>query len=187
MKKEAEIKAGKVLLAEPYMEEPTFKRSVILVCDEHKTEGTIGLMLNKKLDVQVDNLLTDFPEFKANAYFGGPVQTDTLHYLHDLGELVDGASHVHGRIYWGGDFEKVKFLIRSEVATPDRIRFFVGYTGWSAGQLKGEIDQKDWLLANMDNNYLFNADPESLWQSILEHEGNTYSVIAQLPTNPPMN
>src|SRR5690606_33036284 len=112
-----------------------FKRSAVLVCDYVKAEGTVGFILNKPLDMRVDDLVADFPEFDAEVFFGGPVQTDTIHYLHNVGELLDESTKIVDGVYWGGDFDKLKFLISQGLIEPKNIRFFVGYSGWSEGQL----------------------------------------------------
>ena len=80
------IQTGKILLAEPFMMDANFRRAVILLCDHHE-EGSLGFILNKPLKMSVDELIADFPEFDAEVYFGGPVATDTIHYIHDKGSL----------------------------------------------------------------------------------------------------
>ena len=125
---------GKVLLAEPFMRDSNFKRAVVLMC-ENNEEGSLGFVLNKPLeDTKIDRLVPEFPEFDANVYFGGPVQTDTIHYVHNVGELLDDSVKITEGVYWGGDFEKLKFLISSGLVKPHNIRFFIGYTGWSSGR-----------------------------------------------------
>ena len=80
-----------------------------------------------------------------------------------------------------GDFEKLKFLISSELINPNNIRFFLGYTGWGEGQLEEEMSTGSWVIADADANYLFKMEPTQLWQEIMEKKGSTYTVIAQMP------
>lgn len=174
------ITKGKLLLAEPFMQDPNFKRGVILLT-EHDKEGSVGFILNKSLDMSINDLITDFPEFDANVFYGGPVQRDTIHYVHNVGDLLDDSSEICPGVYWGGDFEKLKFLITSNLIQPDNIRFFVGYSGWTDGQLDVEMEIGSWVITNMDANYLFKNNPESLWKKIMQHKGDVYSVIAQMP------
>ncbi len=176
----AKIKSGTILLAQPFMLDPNFKRSAVLVC-EHNEEGTVGFILNKKLDMKVDELISEFPEFEAPVFFGGPVQTDTIHYVHNVGELLDESRPVSRGVWWGGDFDKLKFLMSSQLITPANIRFFVGYSGWSEGQLQEELDLGSWVVANMHSNYLFKSKPTDLWQQIMSNKGDSYSVIATMP------
>ena len=117
-----EVQSGKVLLAEPFMLDPNFKRSAVLLC-EHSDEGSVGFIMNKPLNMRIDELIEDFPSFGGEVYFGGPVQTDTIHYVHNLGELLDDSLPVSPGVYWGGDFEKLKFLITSNLVSEENIRF----------------------------------------------------------------
>jgi len=174
-----DISKGGILIAEPFMVDPHFKRAVILIC-EHEQEGSVGFILNKGLNMQVQDLLPDFPEFKAPVYYGGPVGTDTIHYVHTVGHILDESMPVVPGLFWGGDFEKLKFLIRSELVRPSDIRFFLGYSGWSDGQISEEITYGSWLLGEMDTNYLVKNRPTNLWKSAMEHKGRNYSVIAQI-------
>ncbi|RMF28442.1 MAG: YqgE/AlgH family protein [Bacteroidetes bacterium] len=176
----AKIRSGQVLLAEPFMLDPNFKRSAVLLC-EHGPEGSIGFIFNKRLDMRVDSLINDFPEFNSRVFFGGPVQTDTIHYLHNVGDLLEGSIQVAEGVWWGGDFQKLKFLIDSQLVLPKNIRFFVGYSGWSEGQLESELEWGSWVMADMDPNYLFKSRPEQLWSQIMRNKGSTYTVIAQMP------
>ncbi|MCB9081337.1 MAG: YqgE/AlgH family protein [Lewinellaceae bacterium] len=177
---------GKILLAEPYLLDPNFKRAVVLLC-EHSEEGSVGFILNRPLEMRLDQLLEEFPEIDSSVGLGGPVQTDTIHYLHNVGELLEGSIQVATGVFWGGDFEKLKFLIQSQLITPDNIRFFLGYAGWSEGQLAEEMTYGSWVLADMDANYLFRTSPEELWRQVMYDKGNAYTVIANLPETPIWN
>ena len=177
---ENKLKNGDILLAEPFMVDPNFKRAVVLLC-EHHDEGSIGFILNKPIKSKINELLSDFPEFEVPVYFGGPVQTDTIHYIHTRGDILDESQKVAEGIYWGGDYEKLKFLVTSKLILPDEIRFFVGYSGWTSEQLQDEISYGSWVLADLDSNYLFNSNNNHLWNQVMENKGNVYSVIAQMP------
>ncbi len=174
------VATGDVLLAQPFMADPNFKRSAVLLC-EHNDEGSLGFIMNKPLDMCIDELIADFPDFDSDVFFGGPVQTDTIHYIHNVGDLLENSLQIAEGVYWGGDFDKLKFLIDSELILPANIRFFVGYSGWSDGQLDDEMVYGSWITAYMHANYIFKSKPERLWQQVMRHKGNTYSVIAQMP------
>ena len=173
-------KCGQILLAEPFMVDPNFRRSVVLLC-EHEKEGSLGFILNKILDIKINELITDFPEFEANIYYGGPVQTDTIHYVHNVHNLLKDSQKVSKGVFWGGDFEKLKFLVDSNMITPDNIRFFVGYSGWSEDQLKEEIGIGSWVPAEMDSKYLFKSKHTNLWEKVMKKKGDIFSVISQVP------
>jgi len=174
---------GTILIAEPFMMDPNFKRSVLLLCDYSTDEGSVGFVLNKPIDMSLNELIADFPAFDTKVNFGGPVATDTIHYIHTLGELIDDSIKVGEGIYWGGSFEKVKFLIRSEMIQPKDIRFFIGYSGWSAGQLEDELEIGSWVIHESDPNYIFKSSQDELWTQTLINKGNAYSVISQMPDN----
>ena len=174
------IKRGKVLVAEPFMLDPNFKRSVILLC-EHENDGSLGFILNKSLDMKINELLVDFPDFDSRVYYGGPVQTDTIHYIHNVGSLLDDSNEICEGVHWGGDFEKLKFLISSDLIQPHNIRFFVGYSGWNLGQLKEEMGFGNWVVADMNAKYVFNTKPNALWQKVMHNKGDVYTILAEMP------
>jgi len=180
------ITGGKVLLAEPFMMDPYFRRSVVLLC-EHNTDGSLGFILNKQIDMALNELITDFPKFNSSVYYGGPVQTDTIHYIHNVGELLDDSKEIATGVFWGGDFEKLKLLVSSDLIQPGNIRFFVGYSGWSEGQLGEELNIGSWVLADMESNNVFKKEHDELWQFAMNKKGDTYSIIAQMPDNHFMN
>ena len=185
--KNSKLKAGTVLLAEPFMMDSNFKRSVVLLCEHDNEQGTVGFILNKPLHIKVNELIQDFPEVEANVYFGGPVATDTVHYIHNVGDLLDGSIQVARGVHWGGDYEKLKFLIDSKLILPHNIRFFVGYSGWSEGQLIEEMQLKSWIMTEMFANYLFKSKAKLLWQQIMFNLGSTFSVISQIPESHSLN
>ncbi|MCP4440217.1 MAG: YqgE/AlgH family protein [Aureispira sp.] len=173
------LKTGICLLSDPFMLDPNFRRAVILICD-HQKEGSVGFILNKPISMSIDSLVSSFPEFDSEVYYGGPMQTDTIHYIHTKGDLLEGSIEVLPGIYWGGDFTQLKTLIENKLITTNDIRFFVGYSGWSEGQLKAEMDIFSWLIADCDPNYIFSTENDTLWKTALENEGDTYSVIGQM-------
>ncbi|MEM6699816.1 MAG: YqgE/AlgH family protein [Bacteroidota bacterium] len=174
------VENGNILLAEPFMWDENFKRAAIVLC-EHNEEGSLGFIMNRPLNMRVGDLIEDFPEIEADVFFGGPVQTDTIHYIHTAGDLLDDSIKIVNNVYWGGSFEQLKFLVDTQLITKDDIRFFVGYSGWSGGQLDFEMERGSWLTAPMFANYLFKSDPNRLWKTIMHNKGNAYTVIAQMP------
>lgn len=172
-------KTGQVLLAEPFMDEPTFKRTAILLTD-HSDEGSVGFILNRPLDCTLDHVSDTFPEFEGPVYYGGPVANNTLHYLHCRGDIIEGSVEVTKGLFWGGDLDKLKFYIGTKVISSRDIKFFIGYSGWSSGQLQEELDRKSWVLANMDLNYFYKSESHRLWNQILNVEGGTKSILAQI-------
>lgn len=178
---ELDIKNGLLLLADPFMDDHHFRRAVIMICDHH-ADGTLGFILNKPIGMTVMSLLPDFPEFQSEVHYGGPVQTDTLHFLHNKGDLLDDSAEIVPGVFWGGNFDQLKTFIGKGLIQPSDIRFFIGYSGWTPGQLREELDAASWLMAEGEANYVFYKIPHhTLWQQVLENQGGTYSVIAQMP------
>ena len=73
--------SGRFLISEPFLADPNFKRTVILLT-EHGEEGSVGFVLNRPTKLTINNVLEDFPDFDAPLHVGGPVQQDTLHFIH---------------------------------------------------------------------------------------------------------
>jgi putative transcriptional regulator len=98
------IEKGSLLLAEPFISDPFFKRTVILVCD-HGKEGSFGFVLNNYVEVELSQLMEDFPDDKINVSIGGPVKSSNLFYLHTKGELIPNSAAIMDGLYFGGDFD----------------------------------------------------------------------------------
>lgn len=179
-------KTGNILIATPVLIDPNFKRGVVLLC-EHNDEGTLGFILNRKLESNVIDVIPDFPQVKSPLYLGGPVQTDTVYFLHNKGNLLEGSIDVGNGIYWGGNFEQLKLSIEANIITENDFRFFIGYAGWSTGQLQEELDEKSWALAENKYDYVFASDPASLWSDITKDFGGEFSLAALFPENPSLN
>lgn len=180
--KNIKLEKGDLLIAQPFMLDPNFRRSVIAICDHTDGEGTVGFVLNKPINMNVNDLIAEFPEFESGVFFGGPVATDTIHYIHTKGDILDESHEIMNGLYWGGDFEQLKFLIETKMILPTDIRFYVGYTGWSAGQLKEELLYGSWISADLHPNYVFKEKGFNLWSRALHHKGDRYTVIAQIPS-----
>lgn len=179
------IKTGQILLAEPFMDDPNFKRTVILLC-EHSSEGSLGFILNKGLNMHLGEALPELADFEAQLHFGGPVETDTLHYVHTLGERLDGAMPVAEGLWWGGSFEMLSILIQSRQVRPEEVRFYLGYSGWSPGQLAEEQREEAWILHPGRTDYVF-ADEDQLWRRILREKGGKFRVMSNYPEDPEFN
>lgn len=176
---------GRILISEPLLSDAYFKRSVILIT-EHSDQGAVGFVLNKPIEIPLNEILADFPDFEAEVYVGGPVAKDTVHFLHTLGNLVPNSVHVIDNIYWGGDFDVLKELINEGMVKKDQVRFFLGYSGWSPNQLEDEIDENAWLVVDVDPKKLMSADKD-IWKKTLENLGKKYKIWSNFPENPAMN
>lgn len=186
MKKTQKPVQGSLLLSEPFLLDSYFKRSVVLL-SEHDENGTLGFILNKPTDVRLNDAVEDFPDFDVPLYFGGPVETDTLFYLHTLGEQLKGAKSIGAGVWWGGDYEQLKFLIDTHQVRPDQIRFYAGYSGWEPRQLDNELKDKAWLVFDEGSGYTFAENPQNLWSQVLRSMGKEYAILANFPEDPNLN
>jgi putative transcriptional regulator len=177
---------GRILVSEPFLLDSYFKRSVILL-GEHSPEGTVGFILNKPTDLNLNDALEDFPVFDAPLYFGGPVQTDTIHFLHTLGEKLEGSKKIVPGIWWGGNLETLKLMIETSQLKPDDVRFFAGYSGWEPNQLEDELKGRTWLISNCKKDFAFTEHPEELWGQVLRTMGSQYAILANFPEDPSLN
>lgn len=181
-----DILPGKVLIADPFLRDPNFMRSVVFMC-EHKHEGSFGFVLNRKYDHYLGELIADLESSDFPVYYGGPVQVDTIHFLHQCPELIPGGVEVTDGIFWGGDFETVVGLIKSEHLTPVDIRFFIGYSGWGEGQLEEEMKLKSWITGNGNRKLLFISDAGNTWKEALKQLGGEYVQMINYPIDPQLN
>ncbi|MBT8191054.1 MAG: YqgE/AlgH family protein [Bacteroidia bacterium] len=182
------LSSGKILIAEPFMMDPNFKRSVICLCEHSNAEGSLGFILNKPINIKLNDLIKDIPteeEFKV--YYGGPVATNTIHYLHNVGDILEESVPIKPGLFWGGDYEKLKFFIETGLVKPNNIRFYIGYSGWSPGQLEDEMQYGSWVPGELFPNYVFKTKSSRLWTQSMENKGNTYAVIAQMPKGISLN
>lgn len=177
---------GSLLVADPFLKDENFMRSVILLC-KHSAEGSFGFVLNKKLDVTVNELLTEMEGLKLDVYQGGPVQLDTVHYIHQYPDLIPDSQLLTENICWGGNFQQLTQHLKKGTITADKVKFFLGYSGWDAGQLEAEMTERSWATATATRKLIFNTPPESLWRNTMLHMGGEYEQMVNYPIDPQLN
>lgn len=176
---------GCILVSEPYLPDPNFERTIILLC-EHNINGSFGFVLNKPSSVKIADVM-DSLNFDAQVYVGGPVQQDTLHYLHRIKTLEDSTEVGEG-IYWGGNFEQLNALINDKNIAAADAKFFLGYSGWSEGQLEEELKANSWIVSGkVDEKLIFETNAEIMWQMALKAMGGRFSVYSNYPVDPRLN
>lgn len=180
------IQKGAFLVAPPILDDSNFKRSVVLLC-EHSDSGSFGLILNQHIAVDIDDVLKDPHVFTETIHLGGPVQMDTLHFLHRFGDSVAGSVEVCTDVFWGGEFDALQDTLRSHRAETTDLRFYLGYAGWSEGQLEAEIDAGGWIVTSGDSGLVFGVEPALLWRKVMIRMGGEYALLANFPDEPRMN
>ena len=177
---------GILLIADPFLKDPNFLRTVVFLC-EHREEGSFGFVLNRKYENTLDELIPDVEGFKLPVFYGGPVQMDTIHFLHQYPEDIPGGEEVMKGIYWGGDFVKAVEMIKNGEMDFKKIRFYIGYSGWGNGQLKEEMKEKSWLTVKANRKLIFQTSAEEIWKDSLKHLGGDYEMMIHFPTDPQLN
>ena len=178
---------GSVLISEPFLRDPCFGRSVILLV-EHNDEGTMGLVLNKPLPLHLNDIFEDLGAHGANIpiFRGGPLSMDTLFYLHTLAG-IQGALPVKGDLYLNGDFAAVCRYISEGNQVQGKLRFFLGYAGWAQGQLHDEIEDDTWMVSNENLDCAMDDDVSGLWERELSKLGYKYRLWTHFPLIPSLN
>jgi putative transcriptional regulator len=178
-------KQGIILISEPSLRDFYFRQSVVLLA-EHNDEGTFGVIINKPIETKLSEVIKDFPDFECTLYLGGPVQTDSLFFIHTLSGVDQSLPIIDG-LYWGGNIETIKTLILNGELGENEIRFFIGYSGWHPNQLDNEIKEKSWVLSHTTVDEVIHAEPQKLWSSYLKSMGDDYAIWANFPTDPSLN
>jgi len=177
---------GSVLISEPFMTDEHFKRSVVYLC-EHNEDGSFGFVLNNFLDISLSELVEDIVNEEFKVSFGGPVSPDNLFYVHTLKDELNGSYEVMPGLYTGGKFEDLIPLINTGVITPNEIRFFLGYSGWEAGQLDTELSVSSWIVGKTTVGGVLNAHDKDLWKKLLDEMGGKFKMISNFPEDPSLN
>ena len=179
---------GSILISEPFLQNAYFQRSVVLLV-EHTQEGSMGFVLNKKTDLVVN---TYFPEFEQlpeiPIYLGGPVHSNRLFFIHSLGDLIiPNAVKINEHLFFDGNFEALKRYMQNGHSIEGKVKFFLGYSGWTEGQLVGEITRNSWVVSQLTSRSVLLADGESFWKHSLESMGSQYETWTKYPKDPYLN
>lgn len=178
---------GILLVADPFLKDPNFMRSVVLICKHENEEGTFGFTLSRLIEQTLDEFLPGFEEFPLKVYLGGPVQVDTIHYLHQYPDLIPGSHKIADGIFWGGDFDMMKKFLKSGDIKTDKIKFFLGYSGWESGQLDSELKESSWLTVMGNRKIVFDTPIEEIWKSGVRLLGGKYEMLINFPIDPQLN
>ena len=176
---------GRIMLSEPFLPGNYFSRSAVLLVDYSDT-GAVGFILNKPIKTHINELFADFPPINREVYAGGPVSDDNLFYIHTLGDLIKGSIRIKDNLFWGGDFEELKLAIMTGKAAADQVRFFIGYSGWSAGQLEMEIAENSWLIAEGHVEEIMKCN-QNFWLESVKNAGGHYETWQNFPQDPNSN
>ena len=178
---------GKLLISEPTLRDFYFSRSVVLLAEHSEEEGSVGLILNKPINLKIKDVVKEFPTNEFPLFLGGPVHPDRLFYLHTLGERVAGSMEIIKGLFWGGEIEKLMELIDLNLVSPDEVRFFIGYSGWEPKQLDRELKEDSWIVTQCTLETVMGCTPDKLWGNMLKELGDDYAIWSNYPTDPILN
>jgi putative transcriptional regulator len=179
-------KENTLLIADPFLKDQHFIRSVVYLCS-HDDEGSFGFSLNKKFDYNLNDLIDNINNPNIPVFVGGPVGNDALHFLHQYPDLISDAQQINNEMYWGGNFNDVVALINSGVYDQNKIKFFVGYSGWGANQLQEEMSEKSWLITEADTKIVFETAYDKVWKESVKKLGKDFQEIINYPIDPQLN
>lgn len=182
-----QVNKGNLLIAEPFLGDPNFERSVILLC-EHDEHSSLGFILNQTTELRFQDVMEDEETYTdMPLYIGGPVEQNTLHFIHRLNHLVEDSIEILDGLHWGGNYEQVKTLINIGKIQESDIRFFLGYSGWTGGQLAKELADNAWVVSQIDSKFIFDTAPKNLWRSVLRRMGGKHKIMSNYPIDPRLN
>ena len=177
---------GDVLISEPFMNDFYFRRSVILLID-HNEEGSLGVIINKRLTIPFNEIVQGFPEFNADVYLGGPVETNRIFFIHTVGEMIPDSHLISNGLYWSGNISVLKSMIKMDLIKPHEVRFYVGYAGWDGGQLRNELKANTWVVGRFTAKQLLRTMPGKMWSDFVKQIGKRYMLWDKFPVNPSEN
>ncbi|TGK11458.1 YqgE/AlgH family protein [Leptospira fletcheri] len=178
---------GKVLISNSSIVTDYFNRTVILLVEQDQA-GAFGLVLNKKMEVSLSDVIQGIPEGMDGSlplYSGGPVDPTFVSILHDNPKLKQPGVEVIPGVFLARSFEALVELLESSTKT--RFNVYQGYSGWGAGQLEGEMERKSWVVHDPKPEWIFTADPETTWQEALKSKGGLYKYFVEHTKDPLLN
>ncbi len=176
--------SGSLLIAHPSLRDPNFRHSVVLVSAHSPDDGTLGVVINRPLGKTLGEQSLDFsfgPLADVPIYQGGPVQSDQMllaawHWAPEQGIF---------RMYFGISEEKAEELVTSNPGI--QVRAFLGYSGWSKGQLESERDSNAWLITPISDTSIQDMEGEALWREFVGRIQPELLFLGEMPEDPSLN
>lgn len=185
-RKKHQLCSGCLLIADPFLCEPFFTRSIILLT-EYSENGSMGFILNKPSTYFADDLLEPLTDFHEPIFIGGPVSNDAVYVVHSMGDTIRNSKYLGNGLWWGGNSDDLFEMLNNGEADNSKVRFFGGYSGWSAGQLESEIQRHGWVVAPMETRFAFASPETDTWRQSMRNLGDVYSIWANFPQHPSFN
>jgi putative transcriptional regulator len=178
---------GDLLISEPYLGDPNFERTVIFLC-EHNEKGSFGYVINKPSENLFDEVIEGVDSYNETLFIGGPVEQNTLHFLHRAPQQMNSGKVIKEDIHWSGSYDTLLSLINDQTINRKDYKFFIGYSGWSEGQLEAELEAKSWMVyKRTSSEHIFDINHKELWQQVLKNLGGKFKMFSNYPVDPNMN
>ncbi len=175
---------GKLLISDPFLDEDYFRRSVIYLC-EHNDDGSFGFVINNFIGINLHELDENFPDIQTHISLGGPIEPNSLYFVHTLGDQIENSVQVEKDIYLGGDFQQLTKLVQNDNTLVQKIRFFIGYSGWAGDQLEDEIQKNAWIVRDLkSNDDLFSSVDKQTWKKFMDELGGKFKIMSKFPIDP---
>jgi putative transcriptional regulator len=180
---------GYFLIANPVLPDPSFSRTVVLLCD-HDDDGSFGLVINRSAPIDSKEVfaemgMSEFPSGKI--YLGGPVSPSQVFYLCHSEKSLPELEPICDGVYLGMSWELLDNLM-TRVKNPEKnIRFYLGYSGWGSGQLAEEMIRLSWLTSQACGEFVFQENEGGVWANVVCSLGKDYEYLVQAPVNPQWN
>lgn len=171
---------GTILLSEPFLLDANFRRTAVLLT-EHNDESSVGFIINKPLAEDTDTLLPGLLNYNFPLFYGGPVENNTIHFIHKNNYNIKNSVKITNDIFWSGNIEQINDILRTKPQARDDFKFFIGYSGWSAGQLQEELTHKSWWVANAHTETIFTDDIDEIWPTLVKTLGKDFIHFANPP------
>ncbi len=171
---------GRVIISEPLSADGFFGRSVILL-NEHNKNGTVGFILNKPSKLTVGQFFDNYRKYNIPVYIGGPVATNTLHFIHQSKGMISDSVKIGKDLYWGGDINALPGLIESQQIFIKDVKFFIGYSGWDLEQLEKEIEKNYWIVSSLDTKIILSDKVKDYWAGAVKKAGDEYKFWLNIP------
>lgn len=177
--------SGSILVAEPFLRDVYFNHAVIQMIDCNPGQTAMGVVLNQATDYKLQQLIGSVSrKDPVTVYCGGPMSRDRIFYMHTLGDLLEGSRAVTDDLYIGGNFESMLKYINAGYPVDGHIRFFLGYSGWSPGQLDQELHDHVWGVSDpVPSSLLMNREGDAMWHDMVRYLGPAYNNWRYHPKN----
>ncbi|MEO2044231.1 MAG: YqgE/AlgH family protein [Nitrospinaceae bacterium] len=180
---------GYFLIANPVLPDPNFSRTVILLCN-HDDQGSFGLVINRPAPITAKEIFEEINVLNSptgKIFIGGPVSPSQVFYLCRSNEPLPELELICDGIYMGLSWELLDNLMM-RIENPDlNIRFYMGYSGWGAGQLAGEMTRLSWLTCEAKSKFVFQENEDGIWANAVKFMGKDYEYLIKAPVNPQWN